>query len=117
MCLFLNLDDNVRLEIRGNVCVIKNFLINSFYLKKIYFVDSYFKIIEIYRDLFECIYIYLKNSVLDFFEEISSSLDDSYFEDSEVIRGESRQVRYSELIKDKKRKIFFFKLLKYVVFE
>lgn len=34
MFLFLNLDDNVRLKIRGNVCVIKNFLINSFYLKK-----------------------------------------------------------------------------------
>lgn len=27
MFLFLNVDDNVRLEIRGNVCVIKNFLI------------------------------------------------------------------------------------------
>lgn len=37
MFLFLNVDDNVRLEIRGNVCVIKNFLIWKlvFILKKI----------------------------------------------------------------------------------
>lgn len=86
------------------------------FIKKKHFVDSYFKTIEIYRDLFECIYIHLKNSASDSFEETSSSSDDSYSEDSEVTRGESRQVRYSELTKDKKER-FFFKLLKYVVFE
>lgn len=76
-----------------------------FILKK-HFVDSYFKTIEIYRDLFECIYIHLKNSASDSFEETSSSSDDSYSEDSEVTRGESRQVRYSELTKDKKERFF-----------
>lgn len=90
---FLNLDDNVRLETRGNVCAIKNLSTNSFHLKK-HFADSQFKTIEIFRDLFECIYIHLKNSASDSFEEISSSSsDDSYSEDSEVTRDESRQVR------------------------
>lgn len=35
---FLNLDDNVRLETRGNVCAIKNLSTNSFHLKK-HFAD------------------------------------------------------------------------------
>lgn len=34
MLSFLNLDDNVRLETRGNVCAIKNLSTNSFHLKK-----------------------------------------------------------------------------------
>lgn len=98
--------DNDRLKTRRNLCAIKNLSTNSFHLKKT-LRRYYFKTIEIYRDLFECIYIHLKNSASDSFEETRSSSDDSYSEDSEVTRGESRQVKYSELTKDKKRKIFF----------
>lgn len=88
------------------------------FIKKKHFVHRQFKTKEIYRDLFECIYIHLKNSASDSFEETSSSSsDDNHSEDSEVTRDESRQVRYSELTKDKTIKNYFFKLLKYVVFE
>lgn len=61
------------------------------------------KFIEIYLN------ILLKHSASNSSEEISSSSsDDSYSEDSEVARDESRQVRYSELTKDKRREIIFF---------
>lgn len=34
MLSFLNLDDNVRLDTRGNVCASKSLSTNSFHLKK-----------------------------------------------------------------------------------
>lgn len=96
---------------------LKNLSTKSFIKKTKHFLDSQFKTIEIQRDLFECIYIHLKISASDSFEETpNSSSDDSYSEDSEVTRDERRQVRYSELTNDKKRKNFFSQIIKICCF-